>query len=202
MIDPVKPQPITIICDDMEGDALGTLILNQVRGSLKSLVVKAPSYGENRKAILEDIAILTGATFISDDNGNSLEKATLASLGVAKVKATKEETILTCTENKEAVDKRIKELEEQIKSSEDKYAQDKYKARLARLTNKVAVICVGAATEAEMKEKKYRVDDTIAATRAALEEGIIPGGGVALVNAATDLSLKDFKKGTVQLSRF
>lgn len=178
--------PLTIICDECDGDALGTLILNNIRGSLKVLVVKAPSYGENRKNMLEDIAVLTGANLISDDKGNTLESAELTDLGRAKIKSTKTNTTITASEN-DKVKARIEEIKSQIDSTEDEHQKKKLQTRLARLTNKVAVVCVGAVTETEMKEKKYRIEDTIAATKAALEEGIISGGGVALVNAVMEV---------------
>ena len=180
--------PLTIICDDMDGDALGTLIVNQLRGSLKSLVVKAPSYGENRKAMLEDIAILTGATFISEEKGFRLEDAKLETLGIAKVKASKNETTITnIKENNKELEARINEIKKQIDASEDDFVKGKLQQRLAKLTSKVAVVSVGGATEIEMKERKYRIDDTIAATKAALAEGILPGGGVALLEASNNV---------------
>ena len=180
--------PLTIICDDMDGDALGTLIVNQLRGSLKSLVVKAPSYGENRKAMLEDIAILTGATFISDEKGIRLEDAKLETLGIAKIKASKNETTITnIKENNKELEARIDEIKKQIDASEDDFIKGKLQQRLAKLTAKVAVVSVGGATEVEMKERKYRIDDTIAATKAALAEGILPGGGIALLEASNNV---------------
>lgn len=186
-----KGRPLAIICDDMDGEALGTLVLNAVRGALKVVAIKAPGFGDNRKAMLEDMAILTGATYISDDFGNSLEKATEDMLGTAKIKCTKDDTTLTNGGgDKDKLAARIEELKGQIKNCKEKYDQDKLKARLAKLTGGVAVVSVGAATETELKEKKFRVEDTIAATRAALEEGIIPGGGVALVNARNAVDSK------------
>lgn len=186
ILEPVAQQgkALTIICDDMDGEALGTLVLNSVRGALKVCAVKAPGFGDNRKAMLEDMAILTGATYISDDFGNSLEKATMDMLGTAKVKVTKNTTTITNGGgDKSKLDDRIKELKAQIANIKEKYEQDKLKTRVAKLTGGVAVVSVGAATETEIKEKKFRVEDTIAATRAALEEGIVPGGGVALIKA-------------------
>lgn len=186
ILEPVAQQgkALTIICDDMDGEALGTLVLNSVRGSLKVCAVKAPGFGDNRKAMLEDMAILTGATYISDDFGNSLEKATMDILGTAKVKVTKNTTTITNGGgDKSKLDDRIKELKAQIANTKERYEQDKLKTRVAKLTGGVAVVSVGAATETEIKEKKFRVEDTIAATRAALEEGIVPGGGVALIKA-------------------
>ena len=179
-------RPLTIICDDMpEGEALGTIILNDIRGSLKVNVVKAPSFGDNKRNILNDIAVLTGATVISDNNGISLENAKIEYLGIATIKSSKDNTIITKgNANEEVLKKHLDELKAQIENSKTDYDRNKLKARLARLTGGVAVVKVGAATEVELKEKKYRVEDTIAATRAALEEGIVPGGGVALVNAS------------------
>ena len=186
VLEPVAQQgkSLTIICDDMDGEALGTLVLNSVRGALKVCAVKAPGFGDNRKAMLEDMAILTGATYISDDFGNSLEKATIDMLGNAKVKVTKNTTTITNGGgDKTKLDTRISELKAQISNTKEKYEQDKLKTRVAKLTGGVAVVSVGAATETEIKEKKFRVEDTIAATRAALEEGVVPGGGVALIKA-------------------
>lgn len=176
-------KPLTIVCDDMDGEALGTLILNVVRGALKVVVVKAPSFGDNKKVWLQDIATVTGATVISDDFGISLEKATISMLGKAKVKASKNET--TITNGAGDIKNRVEELKAQIENAKADYDKNKFKARLARLTSGVAVVSVGASTPVELKEKKFRVEDTIAATKAALDEGILPGGGVALVNATT-----------------
>lgn len=195
ILEPVAQQgkALTIICDDMDGEALGTLVLNSVRGSLKVCAVKAPGFGDNRKAMLEDMAILTGATYISDDFGNSLEKATMDMLGSAKVKVTKNTTTITNGGgDKSKLDERIKELKAQISNTKEKYEQDKLKTRVAKLTGGVAVVSVGAATETEIKEKKFRVEDTIAATRAALEEGIVPGGGVALIKARSLIKEEKF----------
>ena len=193
-------KPLTIICDDMpEGEALGTIILNDIRGSLKVNVVKAPSFGDNKKNILNDVAILTGATVISDNNGISLENAKLEHLGIATVKSSKETTVITKGKAKEgALQAHIDELKAQIENIKDDYTKNKLKSRLAKLTGGVAVVKVGAATEVELKEKKYRVEDTIAATRAALEEGIVPGGGVALLNAS---KLDNFVDGTDDFNR-
>lgn len=185
-------KPLTIICDGMEAEALGTIILNDIRGALKVNAVEAPSFGDDKKNILQDIAILTGATLFSDDNGNVLENATIEQLGVAKVKSTKDTTVFTNAKgNAEAVRARIDELRAQIENTKDDYLKTKLKRRLAKLTGGVAVVRVGAATEVELKEKKFRVEDTIAATRAALEEGIVPGGGIALINASKGLDIPD-----------
>ena len=185
-------KPLTIICDGMEAEALGTIILNDIRGALKVNAVEAPSFGDDKKNILQDIAILTGATLFSDDNGNVLENATIEQLGVAKVKSTKDTTVFTNAKgNAEVVRARIDELRAQIENTKDDYLKTKLKRRLAKLTGGVAVVRVGAATEVELKEKKFRVEDTIAATRAALEEGIVPGGGIALINASKGLDIPD-----------
>ena len=196
ILDPVVQSglPLTIICDDMEGEALGTLVLNAVRGTIKAVVVKAPGFGDNKKNILQDISILTGATFISDDFGYSLDKVTMTMLGRAKIKATKNTTTITNGGGKqEEINKRIEELKGQISNAKDNYDKDKLKSRLAKLSGGVAVVSVGAATETELAEKKYRVEDTIAATKAALEEGILPGGGVALINAAANVKKISFE---------
>ncbi len=185
-------KPLTIICDGMEAEALGTIILNDIRGALKVNAVEAPSFGDDKKNILQDIAILTGATLFSDDNGNVLENATIEQLGIAKVKSTKDTTVFTNAKgNAEVVRARIDELRAQIENTKDDYLKTKLKRRLAKLTGGVAVVRVGAATEVELKEKKFRVEDTIAATRAALEEGIVPGGGIALINASKGLDIPD-----------
>lgn len=180
-------KPLTIICDDMEAEALGTIILNDIRGSLKVNAVKAPSFGDDKKNILQDIATITGAKFISDDNGSSLEEVVISDLGVAKIKSTKDNTVITKGAGDQAIiNARIDELKAQIENSKTDYDKNKLKKRLAKITGGVAVVKVGAATEVELKEKKFRVEDTIAATRAALEEGIVPGGGVALINATKE----------------
>ena len=192
-------KPLTIICDGMDGEALGTIILNDIRGSLKVNVVEAPSFGDDKKNILKDIAILTGGVYISDDNGIALEDVKIEQLGVAKVKSTKDTTVFTNAKGDLSVLKaHTDELKAQIDNAKDNYSKNKLKKRLAKLTGGVAVVRVGAATEVELKEKKFRVEDTIAATRAALEEGIVPGGGIALLNAS---KLDDFTDGSDDFHR-
>lgn len=185
--------PLMIICDDCDGEALGTLILNSVRGTIKAVVVKAPSFGDNRKNILQDIAVLTGATVVSDELSMKLENTTMDMLGTGKVKITKDSTtIINGGGDPKALEERVNELKAQVNSITDEYTKGKIKSRIAKLTGGVAIVEVGAATETELKEKKFRVEDTIAATKAALEEGIVPGGGVALVNARRKLKTPNF----------
>ncbi|HZA29779.1 MAG TPA: chaperonin GroEL [Gammaproteobacteria bacterium] len=184
---------LLIIAEDIEGEALATLVVNNIRGIVKSAAVKAPGFGDRRKAMLEDIAILTGGTVISEEVGLSLEKASLDDLGTAKkVLITKEETtIIGGAGDPRAIEGRVKQIRAQIEESTSDYDKEKLQERVAKLAGGVAVIKVGAATEIEMKEKKARVEDALHATRAAVEEGIVPGGGVALIRALDDLgSLK------------
>jgi chaperonin GroEL len=188
---------LVVIAEDIDGEALATLVLNKLRGMINALAVKAPGFGDRRKAMLEDIAVLTGGQVITEEMGRKLESVQISDLGrAAKVVATKDDTTIVDGRGEEKLIKgRVEQIKVEIERSTSDYDKEKLQERLAKLAGGVAIIRVGAATEVELKEKKHRVEDALSATRAAVEEGIVPGGGVALLNVLSALDNVEVLEG-------